>query len=309
MEGMDTSLVTPETGSEVAESESQEQEGTESEGQKVTPKQGGRDQKATPKAADSDEEEVKIGSVSAKLPKSVAKVVKDLERGFHLKAQEAAKAKRELDELSKADLKELAKRRGLDPYEFAEATLAEKLEQLAMSPEERELRELRAERQAREEEAKRQKQEAEAQERTAREQKEYQAAVEKYDRELAEGFKEADLPKSPVYIAQVAFHLVSAKKQGVDLSVKEAIDKVRESFEPSLESHVRSLSVDRIQKLLGADLLKALREAEVKRVTGNTAPTPNSIARPGGSPVTSQSKRPKVMSEKEWKAWHDSLKG
>jgi hypothetical protein len=297
MEGMEaTSSVTPETSSDSSEGT---QDSSESQGTEFGNAQSKPAPKAKAPVVDDDMEEIALGSVKGKIPRAMAKAIKEYERGFHSKAQEAAKLKRDLDGYEKADVREILKRKNIDAYEFSEATLAEKLEMLQMSPEQKRLREYEAKLKGYEEQEKRAKDEAEKVELTRRE----QHAQGELDKEVGKAFQDSGLPKHPYFIQQIAAVMLAAGKQGFDLSAEAAAVKVKERFNAHLQQVLESLDDDGLQKYLGDRNLKRLREAEIRRVTGNTAPTANSTQRPGDAkPSATRVNQPKKpMNEREYR--------
>lgn len=280
---------------------------------KVTQSQG-KEAKADAKQ-DEELEEIKIGRESAKLPKNIAKMVKDLERGFHMKAQEAASKEKALEErfakMFKENPKAALAKYGVDPEEFAEMTLAEKLEQLAMSPEQKELAQLRAEKAEREKAAK----EAEEKAKAEAEEKEMGEAQRAMDVEIADAWKESGLPQDPFYVKQICalMHdsrvLMSQGKYDRALTAKEAAGIVKERFEGFLSSLFSKMDPEGIHKRLGEENFKRLREWDLGRVTGKAAPTPNGQNPRSGDqkPVSAARKANKPMNEKEYREYFDRL--
>jgi hypothetical protein len=312
MEGMDTpSNVTPETSSADTGSDSQEFEGTESQdfatgSKKVANQVPKGSQKKDAPAQDDEFEEIALGSVKAKLPKSVAKAVKDLERGFHMKAQDLAKAKRELDTLEKGDLREIFKRRGIDAEEWAESTLAEKLELLSMSPEQRELKELREER-ARQDAAKK---EIEEREKMTREAQEIAKHEETLSQEIAQAFQKTGLPPSKLYFEQITAAMYRAAQKGEDLSAEEAASRIGSRFQSQLAEHIQSLGAQGLRQLIGDKIWGEMREQDLKRVQDASSPHSLNAGQPspGVKPANkAQNGKRKSMSPAEWSKWVDSL--
>lgn len=302
-EGMEsTSDVTPETESSVeGESDTQDEETQEETSAKKVSKQ--------PKLTEEELEEISLGSVKGKVPKALAKAIKDYERGVQGKFQEVAQVKKQAQDLvsfAKQNPREFFKQLQIDPYDFAEATLAEKIEMMQMSPEQKRLMESEAELKKYKEQEETVKKSQEEEKRT----KEESQVMQSLDKEIAEAFASSGLPRHQIYIQQIAATMLSAEKRGEVLSAQEAAVRVKERFNNQLKEVFQNLEAQDLQALLGDDVLKKLRQAEIKRVTDNTAPTLKSASRPGGSaPVTkTQQQAKKPMSEREWKAWHESLR-
>ena len=223
-----------------------------------------------------------------------------LTQGKQMQAQARA-----LAEFAKNNPKDFLKQVCLDPYEFAEATLAEKLEMLGETPEQKELRELRAERAERAEKEKKQRADLEAQEMSERESK----AMEILDREIADAWKESQLPKHKFYFQQIAAEMLSSESRGENLSAKEAAARVKTRFETHVRDTFDQLDAEAIRRILPKSVLKKLNEAEIKKVTDKIAPTPSSASKAGIPPAAEKKTNPrKPMSEKEWRQWVEKHK-
>ncbi len=203
------------------------------------------------------------------------------------------------------DPMEYFKIRGIDPVEFAESTLQEKLAFLEKTPEQRELEELRgerAERLAREKE----QQELSEREAASKMQSEQQ---QQFNTEFVEAWKVSGLPPDRLYGQLLAAEMVSANARHENLSWKDAAAKVKEKLRRTLSSSISSLDPQGILEWVGQDAAKKLREYDVKRVSQGTTPTVNSGPRPDGnslsvSPRTreksNQSTQVKRASENAW---------
>lgn len=263
------------------------------------------DQKQVPLTQE-EMEEIALGSVKGKVPKQLAKAIKDYERGIQGKFQETAKMRKEAEELLKADEMELIKRKGKDPYEWAEELIARKIEELSMSPEQRRAAEAEKRLAEYEERERLQREEMERQEYSRRE----QTYMQQLDTEIAEAFKESGLPKHQFYVQQMAAEMLSASKRGEELSAKEAAAKVKGRTNGHIKELIGQLSPESVEELLGPEILKKIREYEVKKVTANAAPTLDSGKRPTSQEAaTSKAKsNSKPMSEREYRQWMESLK-
>lgn len=310
MEGVaTTSSVTPETSApDSSAADAQELEGGAEAAKK------GQDLSAD------EMEEIALGSVKGKVPKHLAKAIKDYERGIQGKFQEAAETKKQAKamlDFAKSDPKGFFQKLGMDPYEFAEATLAEKIEMLSMSPEQREAMEAKRELEqykSREREV----QERQKKEREVEEIRKHEATL---SQEIAQALKDfdlvdktTDLADAKLLMEQVVAQMIYADKRGEQLSAREAAARVKDKYLPKVERQFRSMSPEKILKLLGDQKWNELREYDLKRVTGTAPPTVNSAARPGNSqksPVTSSARRSsqeKPMNEKEFRAYLETLK-
>jgi hypothetical protein len=334
MEGMEAAgSVTPDTGASTdsgTQTEGQVQEsGQSQQGGKEAGSSGGRNEKgqfvgkggkapaaakpASSGTADDEDEEVTLGSVKGKVPKALAQAMKNYERGFMEKSREAAQLRREREEEQKllaSDKKAFLKKFGIDPEEFAEMTLAEKLELAAMSPEEIELRQYRAEKAAREQ-AEKEAQEVAAKEAAAKEESEAEQTL---SQEIADAWKESGLPKDLFFVKQMAALMrdsAAAHAKGrypKVLTAKEAASIVKGRFEESLRGVIGKMDPEGIHRFLGEERFSQLREWDVKRATSKAPPTPNSNQRPASQAASAKSEKPKgPMNEVEWRRYMEKL--
>lgn len=304
-EGFDTSDVTPETDAPDEGVQDQEHDGGESVVEESETDGEGAPQgkaKAKPQAKEDDgTEEIKIGSIKAKVPKELAQAVKNLERGFHMKAQELAKEKQK--EAQRAQLKEQVKANpalvkrilteefGVDPEEFSEMTLREKLEMLEMTPEQRKLRELE-EKNKTYEEKEREREEKAKKDREDREVGQIRQAL---DKAITDAWKDSGLPPEPFYVKMIAatvkdsIHYVRQGKLEKPLTPKQAATIVKRNWENSNRNVIHGLDPKGIYDLLGEEKFNQLREWDLKRVTSK-APGSQSH-RPGSAPASSETKK------------------
>lgn len=260
-------------------------------------------------AADEEMVEIALGSVKGKIPKSMAEAVKNFERGARKALEEGSMAKRQLKEFeshAKANPRAFFEKNGIDPYEFAESTLAEKLEMMAMSPEQKELMETKTRLQQYEEREKAAQEEHDKLQHTKQERE----LIDNFDKEITEAFKASGLPKHKLYIQQIAAEMLGATKRNEDLPAAKAALRVKERFETHVREILENMDAEAIQKILSATTRKKLREFEVQKVTANAAPTPDSGKRPGSNPASAApAKAPsKPLSEREWRDRMASLK-
>lgn len=260
---------------------------------------------------ESEFEEISIGSIKGKVPKAMATALKNLERGFHTKSQEAA-AKEKLLSLAKDNPKEFYKQTGKDVYEFAEEVLAEKYELMNMDPKERELRELKAqmaERDAKETSSKQEVLDAlkefgplpNGAEKASREeliqyyrqQKQVYTNTQKsLDQEMGEAFKESGLSPDKHLIAKVAFEISSALKRGKSLSAKDAIANISKEYYSGAKDHFGKMDVKRIHEIFGDEFLNKIRQYDLTQATANAASRFGQASQsPGQSPASENNKK------------------
>lgn len=272
-----------------------------------------KNEASTPAQNESEEMlEIALGNVKGKVPKAMAQAIKEFERGSREKFQKSAQTEKQLQNLVqslKANPKAVLSQLGIDPHEFAEMTLAEKLAELQKSPEQRELDELRSFKKQQEEAIEAQRKQMEAQEFSKRE----QTAMQSLDSEIAKAFAESGLPKRPTFIRMIAGDMRAAALRGEDLTARDAASKIKQDLQSDFRGLLENLEPDAaLREYLGEETFKKLREYDVKRITGHAAPTPNSGPLSRTTPNGVQSTRRKgtetPLNERSWREYQESLK-
>lgn len=236
-----------------------------------------------------------------------------LEQTSRKKMTEADQMKRQLRgvfEQARTDPRvrdELMRHMGIgDKYEFAEMTLAEKLERMQESPEQRELRELREERQQRAEQEKILKEQTEKEHFTRLEQE----AQNSFNQEFLAAWQTSGLPPDRLFGQLIAAEMVAAKQgQGQDLNWKQAAGKVKEKFFKTSRSSFEHMDATAIHQVLGDAVFKKIREFELAKVK-RAPPTLSSGQRNESEMPQPQRQRRsnQPLDEKGYRAWVESLK-
>lgn len=306
--------------------ESQTQnEGTQNPTSTPAPKEADAKAKPAVKAED-DNEEVHLGSFKGKVPKGLAAEIKNYVRGSQVKMREFA----QMQKLAQTDpaafikahgvsakenpklAKQVLESMGLDPYDFSEMTLAEKLEQLSLSPEQKRLRELEAFKAEKENE---EKTKAEK-ERADKESKLEAEQSQTIRQELVEAWKDSGLPPHRYFGGMIAAQMLSHQQQnhkreenGLDplppLSAKQAAAKVKADFISHVREVLSAMDPQGILGLLGETMTK-VREYDIQRVSSQDSKNGTSQKRTG-APVSVQSNtNKKPMSEQEFRTWKEN---
>lgn len=312
-EGSSSSTETSSEGADTSNEGSENIEGSEEEGEELQEGSGHEKKPAGAQAKkeppkEEEFEEVKLGSTKAKLSKDVAKLVKDLQKGFYEKAERAAKLERRekmLQETLKdpTSARKLLRSMGVDTRQMSEDEISEALEEAGMTPEQKENRALKAELEA-ERETKKQTAEREKRKKDA---EEYQKTQGNLDKEIGEAFKEAGLPKKRFYLARVAAEMLTSHKKlaaglvDKPLSAKEACASVREDLVSTVREVIEDMDPKGIRELLGEKALKKLRDNEIVSAIERDSPeVAHKLNRPGSNrPASEKSKKP--MNEYEWR--------
>lgn len=187
------------------------------------------------------------------------------------KAAELEKAARAREEKLKQDPWSVLKELGLDPDEAAEQRLLKKLEWEMMSPEQRRLRELEAERNKLDSELKSER------ERKLNEQKEQfrTQAAQEIDDEIFAAIQEAGVSKvTPRLIARVAEELLVAYEgQKQKIPAKEALLRAKKNIHGDVKSLLAELPLETLVKdFLPPEFLKSLREFDLAQFKAQKTP-------------------------------------
>jgi hypothetical protein len=283
-----------------------------------------------------DSEEITLGSVKGKVPKALAKAIKDYERGAQQKMRDASEIRKQIEQRDSllhllaedpdkfAQAYKQATGKTFDPDSFAIDRLARKYERENMDPRERALLE-------REERLKDvERQELQSKQGVIKDiydllgdeapknleqypkekllqylqhhQQKYQATQASLDKEVMDAWKESGLPKHRYFGALMSFHMMSHQKRtGEPLQATEAAAKVKTDFVNSVKEIISQMDPQGIQDLIGKDTLAKIRQADIDRVTGKTASQVGTQNRPGNQPASDKPRRP--MNEREWENW------
>jgi hypothetical protein len=287
-------------------------------------------------------EEIALGSVKAKVPKNLAKAIKDFERGAQSRMSEAAQARKvaqsqeRLLSLLNSDpdafAAEYSRMTGkkFDFDEFAEERLARKYDLQQMTQEQRENLALKEKLQNIE------KMDLAAKSGVINGIKELLGPdappnLEKYPKEELQRFlqnkmqvfektrqdlndevvnawKETGLPKNKYFGSLMAYRMMSHQKRtGQPLQASEAARTVKGEFVSAVKEIVAQMDPQGIQDLLGADVMAKVRKADIDRVTGKSASNFGTQNRPDSQSV-SEKKPTKPMDEYQYREYIRNMK-
>jgi hypothetical protein len=150
---------------------------------------------------------------------------------------------------------------GQDPNKVIDQYINQQLENAKKSPEqlareqlEKELKQIKAERE-------REKEELNAKERTRLEQQ----AFTQYDMQMEQALSKTDLPRTPYTVKKIADYMLVALEAGRDVSPEDVIPLVREEMNSDLKEMFSSLPEDQIEALLGEQVINKLRKRRVAK--------------------------------------------
>lgn len=232
------------------------------------------------------------------------------------RAQESVEQKvgatvKELISYAKQNPKDFMSRIGINPEEFAEMTLTEKVKALEMTPEQRRLNEYESELKK----YKEQEQERQRNESKTKEEKAYHEEVERLDKELADAFTKSGLPRSKFFL-QMATAVMSndltryqaeMEQEGFasrdPLSAEEALGIVKESVPNLIKETLNQMDVNQVRQLLGSDVLDKIRQDDIQRVQHQSATKTPSAGTP-----TKKEKAQVFTKDSDYRDWVESRK-
>lgn len=253
---------------------------------------------------DGKEKKMTLREAKARLQKAEA-AEKRLQEG-----SEAIKRARAFEEWAQKNPEAFLKRKGIDPVQFAAKIIDEHIKWQELSEPERkalqyeqELNAFKREKQQREEMQRRQEIES-------RNRQQFESVQKQLDTQILEAFKGSGLPQGEkFYVERMAAVMLGAAHRNEELSPSQAADIVKRKTLGDFRRLADTMDAKAIREWLGDQNLKKLLEAEVQRVTGKTAPTPNSGSRPGQAPApTNKRQSNKPLSEREWEKHMESLR-
>lgn len=180
--------------------------------------------------------------------------------------QEAARIRKEAEavaRLFKEDPLAVFQHLGLDPNQFAEKIINDRLQEAMMDPKDRELRKYQTELQRYQE-----------QERIAREQHEQEQAAQAQEalaqslvEDLQVAIQKAGLPQSNPYIVNKVFtYLRAANQKGWhDAKPSDVIGLVKKEIDEEIRAYHSSIPEDQIETFLGSDFIKKAAKLSLKK--------------------------------------------
>jgi len=161
---------------------------------------------------------------------------------------------------------------GLDPIEFAQQILSQKLEEEAKDPATREKEKLEQELQQLREQMKSEE------ERIQREtyEREVIRAEQELEEQVSEALETSGLPKSPYVVKKMAEVMISAMERKMNISPKQAMNIVKKEMTSDIKELFNASPDDLLEQLIGSDNIKRLNKKSLARIK-KVAPTANSI--------------------------------
>jgi hypothetical protein len=161
---------------------------------------------------------------------------------------------------------------GINMRQLAEDYLTEEVKRDLMSPEERELNELREFKRKQDEASERSKKEQLTKAQHEQMQALQQRQRENFDNQISDVLKKSNLPKTAETVKRVAEVLYSAVSKGYELDVATAVDLVKENYIGGIQSLVGNLDGDALLSILGNDIAKKIRQHDLNRLKAKIQP-------------------------------------
>jgi len=159
---------------------------------------------------------------------------------------------------------------GQDVYKLAEELLAEKLEEEFLDPKEKEIRAIRAEREA----LLAEKKEREESERSTKEAAEIKGYEAEYAADIESTIKANGLPMNIHTVNGVRDYMLMAMENGnEDVKASDVIAEVKRDYQEAVKSLMSSNDIAAIVSLVGEETLKKIRDYDVARLKDPKKPT------------------------------------
>lgn len=222
------------------------------------------------------------------------------------KFREAAMTRKQAEEfinLLKTDPKKVLTNPslGLDFRQLAEEFLVEQLEEEAMDPKDRELRDAKRKLEEYEAEKKRKAQEQEAAQ--AAELREKYTA--EYQESIIDSLQSSGLPKTEHTVKRMAYYLHQGLQRGYNLKAADVVDLVKNDYIQEQKTLFSGLDGDELVNFLGDEVANKLRNHKVSQITQKNPPKTPDTQPQGGN---GRQKKSKKISKDDWKAKLERIK-
>lgn len=159
---------------------------------------------------------------------------------------------------------------GVDVKKLAAAVIEKEVEDSQKSPEQLEIERIQAELKKERDERQKEKTQREEQEKRLIEEREF----ERIDREMSTALEESGLPtdeSAAYFVKKMADYMMLGIQNGIDVRPQDVLPIVRKEFESDMQSFIKSLPPDQVEKLIGKEVFNQIRK---KNVAKAKAPTP-----------------------------------
>lgn len=189
---------------------------------------------------------------------------------------------------------------GINLREIAETHLLQILEDEMMDPKDKEIRDLKRDKEKRDKDEQARKERQEAEELEAYTQK----AREEYERSFQECLASSGLPKTPHTVKRLAYYMSKGLERGLNLQPSDVVHKVKAEYLEEQKSLFSDLDGENLLQLLGDDLAKKIRKYDTSRVIRPQTASPLDQPKASGQ----ASRRPEKITKDDWRAKMDRIK-
>lgn len=185
---------------------------------------------------------------------------------------------------------------GFDFKKAAQDFLAKEIDLEMMTPEQRELHDLKEKLKASEDDKKKQA-ETEHQEKMERLVAHYST---EYEKDITSTLQTAGLPKTRGTVKRIAYYMDQGLRRGVPLKAADVVDLVRSDIIQEHNELYGAADGDTLLKMFGDPTIKKLMEANLKRIQGGAPVTPTQPSAPASSQPVEK------LSKDEWRKQLDA---
>lgn len=178
---------------------------------------------------------------------------------------EAVEAKRKAFEIVKAfenDPESMLARMGPKGREIAEKYLVKQLQDEMLSPEEKELRDLKAYRESKEKEELTKKE----QEQLGVQQKREMEYAQQFQTTIITALEKSGLPKTPELVKRMAATMQKNLEYGLELTPEDLVMEVKSDLTKIVKSIIGDSDGDSLIGLLGDDVAKKIRQSDIRKL-------------------------------------------
>lgn len=183
---------------------------------------------------------------------------------------------------------------GVDVKKFAEDYLWEQIQEEQLSPEQRELKRLKA--------IEAETQQAKEVEKTAAEKREAEQRrsvfAQQYEATIVEALEVGGLPKTHETVGRMAYFLEKAIDNNLDLSAKELVQQVRKDLHDDFQSILSAADGEQMRALIGEANLEKLRKSDLQRLKSAQS---NPFAKQSPAKQQPKPQAPKKVTGTDWR--------
>ena len=184
---------------------------------------------------------------------------------------------------------------GVDVKKFAKQIVWEEIQDQMLTPEQKHIRDLEEREAQRQDDAAKAKAKADEDGMAALHQK----YASEYDKTITAALQTSGLPKTPATVRRMTDYLFHSVKHGYDLDPADLVAQVRRDYGAEHKEMYGSLTAEQLIELLGEDVIKKIRDADLRRLKSTTGEVFKKSGSNGSSPPK---KLPKGLKGADWRA-------